>query len=210
MAGSPAPSPSGESPRAGAAERRVLVIDDEESVRYAVGKGLKRAGYVVETAATGREGVDRLRAGGFHAVVTDVRLPDLSGLAIVALLTETSPGTPVVVMTAYGSVETALEAMKRGARDFLTKPFETAALVGVLEREIARAAQKDASGPSSDDARLRVRVERKFAPEGYARVESEMRRQSSEASASGVADGAGAAAADEPSAAPPGERAAPE
>src|SRR5947207_3144326 len=98
--------------------RRILVIDDEESLRHALTKTLRRAGYVVETAATGREGVDRLRSAGpmgHDLVLTDVRLPDLSGLDVVALLTETSPGTPVVVMTAYGNVETALEAMKRGA-----------------------------------------------------------------------------------------------
>jgi DNA-binding NtrC family response regulator len=159
------------------AGHRVLVIDDEESLRHALAKTLRRAGYVVETAATGREGVDRLRSAGpagYDAVLTDVRLPDLSGLDVVALLTETSPGTPVVVMTAYGNVEMALEAMKRGARDFLTKPFETTALLEVLSREIAKAGAR--TGGQSDDARLRVQVERKFAPEGYAQVESEMRR----------------------------------
>src|SRR3989442_13883103 len=151
-----APSPSSAPP--GSFDRRVLVIDDEESMRHALLRALKRAGYVVEAAATGREGVDRLRSGSFDAVVTDVRLPDLSGLDVVALLTETSPGTPVVVMTAYADVETALEAMKRGARDFLTKPFETAALLAVLEREVGRPA-------AADEARLRVEVERRFAPE---------------------------------------------
>jgi len=149
---------------------RILVIDDEESLRHSLRKALKRAGYVVETAATGREGVDLLRAGRFDAVVTDVRLPDLSGLDIVALVTETNPGTPILVMTGYGTVDTALEAMRRGARDFLTKPFDTADLVQRLGRELAR------SGAQEDEKRLRVEVERKFAPEGYAHVDDELRR----------------------------------
>jgi DNA-binding NtrC family response regulator len=159
---------SGETPAA--ARRRILVIDDEESLRHALGKALKRAGFEVETAATGGEGVERLRAGGFHAVVTDVRLPDLSGLDIVALLTETAPGVPVLVMTGYGSVETALEAMRRGARDFLQKPFEAADLVRLLVRELAHTEGAEA------ERRLRAQVERRFAPDDYARVESELRR----------------------------------
>jgi DNA-binding NtrC family response regulator len=150
--------------------RRVLVVDDEESLRFSLGKALRRAGYVVETAATGREGADRLRAGGFDAVVTDVRLPDLSGLDLVALLTETAPGVPVIVMTGYGSVAMALEAMRRGARDFLRKPFETFELLVLLEREIARA------DPEGAGRRLRMQVERRFAPGEFAGVDSELRR----------------------------------
>lgn len=155
-------------------ERRILVIDDEESLRHALGKALRRAGYGVETASTGREGVERLRAARYDAVVTDVKLPDLSGLDVLALLTETSPGTPVIVMTGYGSVGTAMEAMRRGARDFLQKPFDTVDLVRVLERELAKPPVP--TDARSGDARLRAQVERRFAPEGYANVESELRR----------------------------------
>ena len=164
------------------ASPRVLVIDDEESLRHSLRKALKRAGYDVETAATGREGVDLLRAGRFDAVVTDVRLPDLSGLDVVALVTETNPGAPVLVMTGYGTVDTALEAMRRGARDFLTKPFDIADLVQRLGRELAR------QSPPEDEKRLRVEVERKFAPEGYAHVDDELRRAPAAGAAS---DGAG-------------------
>ncbi|MFO0933382.1 MAG: response regulator [Planctomycetota bacterium] len=155
----PAPAP----------ERRILVIEDEESMRHALGKALGRAGWRVETAPTGREGVERLRTTRYDVVLSDVRLPDLSGLDVVALVTETSPGTPVVVMTAFGTVETALVAMKRGARDFVTKPFEMPALLKILEHAVAAPA-------ATGDARLRIEVERRFAPEEYARVESELRR----------------------------------
>jgi DNA-binding NtrC family response regulator len=176
-------------PAARTAER-ILVIDDEESLRHSLGKALRRAGYVVETAATGREGVDRLRGGGFAAVVTDVRLPDLSGLDVVALLTETSPGTPVIVMTGYGTVGTALEAMRRGARDFLKKPFEAGELLAILERERVRETSDDA-------ARLRVQVERRFAPEGFTQVDSELRRMPREEERSAGAHAEGEAPAGE-------------
>lgn len=172
----PAPAP----------ERRVLVVEDEESMRHALGKALTRAGWRVETAPTGREGVERLRTTRYDVVLTDVRLPDLSGLDVVALVTETSPGTPVVVMTAFGTVEAALVAMKRGARDFVTKPFDLPVLLQILEKAVGTPAP-------TDDARLRIEVERRFAPEEYARVESELRRAP------------GAEPADAPPPATPGE-----
>jgi DNA-binding NtrC family response regulator len=147
----------------------VLVIDDEESLRHALAKALRREGYVVETAATGGEGVDRFAKGAFDAVLTDVRLPDLSGLDVLALCTETKPGVPVVVMTGFGTVESALEAMRRGARDFVRKPFRTEDVLAVLEKAL--------DTPSAEGAaRLRVRVERRFSPEGFARVDDALRR----------------------------------
>lgn len=161
--------------------RRILVIEDEESMRHALTKALTRAGWRVEAAPTGREGVERLRATRYDVVLTDVRLPDLSGLDVVALVTETSPGTPVVVMTAFGTVETALVAMKRGARDFITKPFETAALLAILDKAVGQPA-------APDDARLRMEVERRFAPQEYARVANELRRAPGPASADAPAD----------------------
>lgn len=150
--------------------RRLLLIDDEESLRYAVAKSLKKAGFVVDTAATGREGVDKLRRGGFDAVVTDMKLPDLSGLDVVAVCTEVDPDLPVLVISGFGTVDSALEAMRRGARNFVEKPFDVARLVEMLEREIAGA---DASRESRA---LRAKVERRFAPDRYASIEGELRR----------------------------------
>lgn len=175
------------------AERRVLVIEDEESVRHALTRALARAGWRVEAAPTGREGVERLRTGRYDAVVSDVRLPDLSGLDVVALAAELAPGVPVIVMTAFGTVETALAAMKRGARDFLTKPFETPSLLAILEREVGRPAMPE-------DTRLRNAVERRFEPASYARVESELRRHAAPEPAAGAPAGEAAlpVAADDP------------
>ena len=178
----PSPPPPPPSPR------RLLVIDDEESLRFSLGKSLKRAGYVVETAATGREGIDRFRAGTFDAVLTDVRLPDLSGLDIAALLTEMDADVPVLVMTGYGSVSSALEAMRRGARDYLQKPFEIADVLRVLERELGKAEA------SRDARRLRAQVERRFAPDAYVEVESELRRHPAEPPGADGATAGGAAA----------------
>jgi DNA-binding NtrC family response regulator len=151
--------------------RRVLVVDDEESLRHALAKSLRRAGYEVATAATGREGVDLFTEGGFHAVVTDVRLPDLSGLDIAALCTEVDPDVPVIVITGYGSLDSALEAMRRGARDYVQKPFEMADLLAILARETAHAEA------SRDERRLRAQVERRFAPGEFRNVETELAKR---------------------------------
>lgn len=169
--------------------RRLLLIDDEESLRYAVAKSLKKAGFVVDTASTGREGVDKLRRGGFDAVVTDMKLPDLSGLDVVAFATETDPDVPVFVVTGFGTVDSAMEAMRRGARNFVQKPFDVAALVGMLEKEIAEA-------KSSKEARtLRAKVERRFAPDRYVDVDGELKRGGTGASAPGPASVASTASA---------------
>jgi DNA-binding NtrC family response regulator len=151
-----------------AAHGRILVIDDEESLRLALTKGLTRLGYEAEAVATGKEGVDRFTAGGWDAVLTDVRLPDLSGLDVVAVLTEMDADVPVVVMTGYGTVETALEALRRGAKDYVQKPFS----VDEVGRIVARAIEERRL--SHENRRLRALVERRFAQGGYEHVDAEL------------------------------------
>jgi DNA-binding NtrC family response regulator len=148
---------------------RVLVIDDEVSLRHALAKGLTRLGYLAEDAATGKAGVDRFVGGGYDAVLTDLKLPDISGLDIVAILTEMDPDVPVVVMTGYGTVDTALEAMRRGAKDYVQKPFAVEDVVRVLERAIAERRL------SAENRRLRALVERRFAPGEYEKVDEELK-----------------------------------
>ena len=155
------PDPSGSRPR-------ILVIDDEESMRHAVSRGLERAGFRCVTAATGRGGVEQFVAGGFDAVLTDVKLPDLSGLDITAILVEMDAAVPVVVMTGYGTMEVALEAMRRGAKDYVQKPFAVEDVARILERAIQE------SRLSRENRRLRALVERRLSPEGFEEVEAEL------------------------------------
>ncbi len=153
-------------PQDAPARPRVLVIDDELSLRHALARGLRRAGFETVEAATGKEGVDAFLGGGFDAVLTDVRLPDLSGLDIASILTEMDASIPVVVMTGYGTLDTALEAMRRGARDYVQKPFVVEEVARVLKRAIAERRLW----------RLRALVERRLAPENYAHVEEQLAR----------------------------------
>lgn len=147
---------------------RVLLVDDEESLRVSVAKGLSRLGFDSVAVGTGKEAVDRFGAGGFDAVLTDVRLPDLSGLDVVAVLTQVDAQVPVVVMTGFSTLETALEAMRRGAKDFVTKPFRVEDVGRVLARAIQERRLAD------ENRRLRGLVERRFAPGEYAQVEAEL------------------------------------
>ena len=112
--------------------KRVLVIEDEERLRRVVQLHLASAGFEVETAASVEAAVPRLEWAGL--VLTDLRLPGEDGLALVARLRSARPGLPVVVMTAFGSVETAVAAMKAGAVDFVQKPFSLDHLQTMLEK----------------------------------------------------------------------------
>lgn len=150
------------------ARGRILVIDDEESIRLGLTKGLQRLGFEPVAVATGKAGVDRFTAGGLDAVLTDVRLPDLSGLDVVAILTQMDAEVPVVVMTGYGTLETALEALRRGAKDYVSKPFALDDVARALSRAI------EEQRLSRENRRLRALVERRFSSSGYERVEQEL------------------------------------
>ncbi|HEU0122903.1 MAG TPA: sigma-54 dependent transcriptional regulator [Bryobacteraceae bacterium] len=121
--------------------RRVLVIEDEEKLRRVVQLQLQTSGYEVELAATAEEGVSASERADL--VLTDLRLPGMSGLDFLDRMHAARPGLPVVLMTAYGSVETAVEAMKKGASDFLVKPFSLDHLTAVVAKALEFQALRD-------------------------------------------------------------------
>ena len=103
---------------------RILVVEDRDSLRGMLERALAGEGYEVTSAADGRAGIAHLEAQGFDLVLTDLKLPGADGLEVLSASRRTQPATPVVVLTGYGTVATAVEAMKRGALDFLEKPVE--------------------------------------------------------------------------------------
>lgn len=120
----------------GATRTVLCLIDDDESTRSALADVLMSEGYVVAQAADGISGLELARRERFHAVLTDVRMPGLDGIALVEALRQTKPHLPIVVMTAHGTTETAIEATRRGAFDYLLKPFEMEELLAVLEAAV--------------------------------------------------------------------------
>ncbi len=127
--------------------QRILVADDEESIRWVLAKSLGKLGYLVELAATGDQALAMLRDKNFDLAVLDIKMPGLSGLDLLSRIHEERPGLPVVVMTAESTMNNAVEAMKRGAYDYLTKPFDLEALDAIiLKANRAGAATSEASG----------------------------------------------------------------
>ncbi len=118
--------------------RRVVVVDDEPSLRWVVRTGLRRAGYQVEEAEDAHRGLALLRQGPAFAVILDINLPGMSGLEAIDEVKRLCPEAAVVVITAQDSMANAIEAMRKGAADYLTKPFDLEELILVLEKEAQR------------------------------------------------------------------------
>lgn len=118
----------------------VLVVDDKEMMRESVTATLRRAGFDVASASDGAGALDAIARKRPDAVVTDLRMPGLSGLELLERVRRIDEDLPVVLMTAFGTVETAVTAMKSGAYDYVTKPFEGDELIISVKRAIAHAA----------------------------------------------------------------------
>ncbi len=116
----------------------LLVVDDEEPNRLALERIFSREGYEVRTAADGRAALDLLRDGAVGVVLTDLKMPGMSGLELLRASRQVAPETQVIVVTAYGSVETAVEAMKEGAYDFVTKPLRKDAVVHSVQKALEK------------------------------------------------------------------------
>jgi nitrogen regulation protein NR(I) len=112
----------------------ILVIEDDTSVTDTLRRVLTGEGYLVAVETRGDAGVARAAGGEFHVVITDLKMPGLSGLEVVRQLRETQPRLPIILVTAYGTTETAIEAMKFGAYDYLLKPFDFPQMLDVVGR----------------------------------------------------------------------------
>lgn len=102
---------------------RILVIDDEEGIRVGCRRVLEPEGYIVETAATGQEGLRKFMEGNFDLVLIDVVLPDMGGIDLLKPMLEKDPDVICVIITGYATIELAVQAIRAGAYDFLSKPF---------------------------------------------------------------------------------------
>jgi len=114
----------------------ILIIDDEEAILDSCSQVLKKEGYTVKGAKDGREGLKFFKKEFFHVVLLDLKLPDLNGMEILIKIKEETPETPVIIITGYASVESAVEAMKRGAFDYLAKPFSPEGLRVITKKAL--------------------------------------------------------------------------
>ena len=141
-------------------QKHLLIVDDEAALREAIAERLGDHGFIVEQAASGEEALERLAAFAFDVLITDLRLPGIDGRAVLDAALERYPELIAIVITGYGTVKDAVEAIKQGASDFITKPFQFDALMHVLRSAMEQRRLK------SENAYLRSQLEERYRFDG--------------------------------------------
>ena len=114
------------------AQRRILVVDDEANVVYSIIEKLQKEGFEAQGVGNGAEALELYKAERFDLVLTDLKLPGIDGMEVLKAIMEYDPEALVVMITAFGTVDIAIEALKSGAQEFITKPFDLNSLVAKL------------------------------------------------------------------------------
>src|SRR6187397_852033 len=140
--------------------KHLLLVDDEAALREAIGERLADHGFIVEQAASGEQALERLADFAFDILITDLRLPGIDGRKLVEAALERYPEIIPIVITGYGTVKDAVEAIKQGAADFITKPFQFDALLHVLRSALEQRRLK------SENAYLRSQLEDRYRIDG--------------------------------------------
>jgi two-component system, NtrC family, response regulator PilR len=149
--------------------KHLLIVDDEAALREAIAERLADNGFVVEQAASGEAALDRLAAFAFDVLITDLRLPGIDGRQVLDAALERYPELIAIVITGFGTVKDAVDAIKQGAADFITKPFQFDALMHVLNSAMEQRRLK------SENAYLRSQLEQRYRFDGIIGRSSRMR-----------------------------------
>jgi len=118
---------------------KILIVDDEESVRRVLSIQIRRMGHEAEEAENGRLAWEKISSHDYETVITDLKMPEMDGLELLQKIRNQKPQIPVIMMTAHGTIDTAVEAMKRGAFDYVTKPFNQDEFLKTVERAVLSA-----------------------------------------------------------------------
>jgi len=114
--------------------KRILVVDDEENARIGLSRLLAQEGFLVESVANGYEALDYLRQQDVNLIVTDINMPEMNGIAFLRELNKHFPKSNVIMITAYGGVESYIEAMNLGAFEYINKPVKIDELKSILKK----------------------------------------------------------------------------
>lgn len=136
--------------------KKILVVDDDKQMRLDLSEILNMEGYDVDSAGSGEEALKLLKKDGYAIVISDLKMPGMSGMELLAQIKRLKPETRVVMITAYATIESAVEAMRRGASDYISKPFK----INEIEVAVRRALE---------EAKFRENLRR--APESEAKVQ---------------------------------------
>jgi DNA-binding NtrC family response regulator len=123
-------------------EEELLVVDDEPQMLIAINETLRRSGYSITTAGSGIEALRRLKEKYYQLVITDMRMPEVSGIDLLRKVKNLTPQTPVILLTAYGTIQNAVDAMRDGAYDYLLKPFSSESLESIVRRALDSAPKR--------------------------------------------------------------------
>jgi len=114
----------------------IMAVDDSASVRQMVSFTLKAAGYEVVTAVDGQDALSKMNGRPIHLVVTDLKMPLVDGIDLIDIIKKIDDTVPIIIITAYGTIETAEEAIQKGAYDFITKPFRKENILITIKRAL--------------------------------------------------------------------------
>jgi DNA-binding response OmpR family regulator len=135
--------------------KHILIVDDEKNIRLTLERALAAPEWATDTAVNGEEALQKLRAGEVHLVLLDLKMPGMDGMEVLRRVAEERPKVRVVIITAYGTIESAVEAMKLGAVDYLQKPFVPAEVRDLVGRVLSRD-ELDESGAEDYDSRIEL------------------------------------------------------
>jgi DNA-binding NtrC family response regulator len=130
----------------------ILVVDDEPAMRLAISESLSRKGYSIVTAEDGSDAMEKVRSHSFDMVITDMKMPKADGMEVLKYVREVSPETPVIMVTAFGTISHAVEAMKVGASDYIVKPFSSEVLESTVKRSLGADSEFTGKVPAIKDA----------------------------------------------------------
>ncbi|HEU5061184.1 MAG TPA: sigma-54 dependent transcriptional regulator, partial [Kofleriaceae bacterium] len=122
--------------------RSILLVEDHAESRASLTYMLEKSGYQVHAVSNGRSAIAVARRETLHGLILDLRLPDMEGLSVLQAVLDLSPGLPAIVVTGYATVDAAVEAMKHGAADFISKPIQVDALLATLARTVEQAGER--------------------------------------------------------------------
>lgn len=117
---------------------RILIVDDDESIRKILSTILEEEGYVVDTAENGKEAVEKSTAKFYNLALIDVRLPDIEGVTLLAKLKETVPRMRKIIITGFPSIQNAIEAVNNKADGYMLKPFEICKILGTIKEQLKK------------------------------------------------------------------------
>ena len=152
-----------------ASHARILLVDDEEAILQTMRSILETEGYAVETASGGREAVELFRNAPCDVALCDVKMQGMDGIELLVALREITPELPVIMISGHGTIDTAVEALKKGAYDYIQKPLDLNRLLVSLRNALER------SSLVEETQRLRQRVQQEFELVGESEVIQDVR-----------------------------------